>query len=340
MRVAIVNDMALAREVLKKVVLSSPNHSVAWIAEDGEVAVRKALQDPPDLILMDLVMPVMDGVEATRRIMTRQPCPVLLVTSSVTGNFNLVYRAMGYGGLDAVNTPTLGPSGELRDAEAILARIEKIARTSVSLPRKLSVPSGSAVPIGAPSTRHAAVVAIGASTGGPSALVKILEKLPADFSACIVVVQHIAADFAPSLAKWLQDQCALPVSLAGVGEPMTTGKVLLAASNDHLVFQTDQRLGYRAEPIDCPYRPSVDVLFQSLAQNYPRAGAAVLLTGMGNDGAQGLLQLRHRGWHTIAQDQGSSIVYGMPKAAVDLDAASEILSIENIADAVARNLKR
>src|SRR3954454_11188024 len=128
MRIAIVNDLALAREVLRRLVKSDPNHAVAWTAENGGDAVRKAALDRPDIILMDLVMPVMDGVEATRRIMAESPCPILLVTSSVCGNFNMVYRALGHGGLDAVNTPTLAPDGTVRDGEGILARIAKLAR--------------------------------------------------------------------------------------------------------------------------------------------------------------------------------------------------------------------
>src|SRR6516164_10590786 len=128
MRIAIVNDLSLAQAVLRRLVESVPGYTVAWTAADGAEAVRKAAQDRPDAILMDLVMPVMDGAEATRRIMAQSPCPILLVTSSVSGNFNMVYRAMGYGGLDAVNTPTLGPDGAVRDGESILARIAKLAR--------------------------------------------------------------------------------------------------------------------------------------------------------------------------------------------------------------------
>src|SRR6516165_8626341 len=126
MRIAIVNDLALAREVLRRLVLSVPGHEVAWTAENGEEAVRQAAQDRPDIILMDLIMPVMDGVEATRRIMVQSPCPILLVTSSVTSNFNMVYQAMGHGSLDAVNTPTLGADGTIRDGEGILARIARL----------------------------------------------------------------------------------------------------------------------------------------------------------------------------------------------------------------------
>jgi two-component system response regulator WspF len=164
MRVAIVDDLATAREVLRRLVLSVPGYSVSWTAENGEEAVHKAAQDRPDVILMDLVMPVLDGAEATRRIMAQGPCPILLVTSSVSGNFNLVYRAMGHGGLDPVNTPTLGPDNTIRDGGGILARLARLARarhspmatpppiasTSAALPRDPALPL---------------VVALGASTG-------------------------------------------------------------------------------------------------------------------------------------------------------------------------------
>src|SRR5262249_35356517 len=159
-------------------------------------AVRKAALDPPDIILMDLIMPVLDGVEATRRIMANSPCPILLVTSTVTGNFNMVYRAMGYGGLDAVNTPTLAPDGTVKDGEGILTRIAKLARQQ-------QVPVGAAPLRRVESTERAGastsvlpIVAMGASTGGPQALAQVLQALPTGFPAAVVIIQHIAADFA------------------------------------------------------------------------------------------------------------------------------------------------
>ena len=332
MRVAIVNDAALAREVLKRVVLSTPAHSLAWMAEDGAEAVRKAVHDPPDLILMDLVMPGMDGVEATRRIMLEKPCPILIVTSSVTGNFNMVYRAMGNGGLDAVNTPTLGANGAIEGGEGILSRLAKLARAS-SPPSRLDNPYLGKAPTALPSTPVVPIIAIGASTGGPSAVAKILEGLPKGFPASVIIVQHIAEDFAPSLAKWLEDSSGLRVRVAKSGDHPKSGEVLLAGSNDHLIIRPDRQLAYVVEPAKYPYRPSVDLFFNSLAIHYPRTGVAILLTGMGDDGARGLLALRRRGWHTIAQNQETSVVYGMSKAAVDLHAAIEILPIDQIAAA-------
>jgi two-component system response regulator WspF len=333
-RIAIVNDLGLAREVLRRLVLSVPGHAVAWAAADGEEAVRKAAQDRPDVILMDLVMPVLDGAEATRRIMAQGPCPILLVTSSVTGNFNLVYRAMGHGAVDAVNTPTLGPDGTVRDGEALLARLAKLTRAQQAGGPAPVARAGPPPVSTAPATPLPPVVALGASTGGPAALAAIVKALPAGFPAGVVVVQHIGSDFAPSLANWLAAQTALPVRLARAGDEVQPGAVVLAGSEDHLVLRPDRRWAYTPEPAECPYRPSVDVCFHSLAAAWPRPGVAVLLTGMGSDGAQGLLRLRQLGWHTITQDKATSVVYGMPRAAADLGAACQVLPLDKIPEAI------
>jgi two-component system response regulator WspF len=340
MRIAIVNDLALAREVLRRLVQSVPGYSVAWMAENGEEAVRKAAQDRPDVILMDLVMPVMDGVEATRRIMAQGPCPILLVTSSVSSNLNKVYEAMGHGGLDAVNTPVLGPDGKVRDGEGLLDRLAKLARVDRAKPTTehfLVLPE--VLPGRAPSPRAsgpglAKVLALGASTGGPDALARILGALPARFPACVLIVQHIAAEFAPSLATWLQGYTTLTVRVAKEGAELAPGVAHLAATNDHLVVGPDGKLRYTPKPEDYPYRPSVDALFYSLAADASRRGVAVLLTGMGTDGAKGQAKLRKAGWHTIAQDQATSVVYGMPQAAAVLGAACQVLPLQEIAPAI------
>ncbi len=337
MRIAIVNDLSLAREVLRRAVLSAPGYSVAWTAEDGAEAVRKATQDPPDIVLMDLVMPVMDGVEATRRIMAQSPCPILLVTSSVSGNLSKVYEAMGHGGLDAVNTPVLGPDGKVQGAEGMLARIAKLARARTAPAPVVQVPSVAPQP--AP-THLPPLVLLGASTGGPEALTQILAALPASFPAAVVVAQHIAADFATDLAGWLQRRSALPVRVARSGAEPRPGEVALACTDDHLLIRPDRRLAYTPEPADHPFRPSVDVLFSSAAACWPRPGVAVLLTGMGSDGAQGLARLRRAGWHTIAQDQASSVVYGMPRAAVEQNAACVVLPLSQIAGALTARVPR
>jgi two-component system response regulator WspF len=336
MRVAIVNDLALAREVLRRVVLSAPGYSVAWAAADGEEAVRRAAEDRPDAILMDLVMPRMDGAEATRRIMRQSPCPILVVTSTVSGNFELVYQAMGAGALDAVETPTLGPGTTVANAERLLDRLRKLEAILRGVPVASSIPVAAEV---SGSILLPKLVAIGASTGGPDALAAVLAAFPADLSAAVIVAQHIGAEYAQGLADRLAARCKLPVQVAREGDVPAPGVVYLAATDDHLELSPRLRLHYTAVPQSAPYRPSADVLFASLAAYSPVAGAGVLLTGMGTDGAEGLSRLRSLGWHTVAQDEATCVVYGMPRAAVERQAATEVLPLNQIGPAIVARVR-
>ena len=323
MRVGLVNDLKLALEALRRVVKSVPGYEVAWTAENGEDAVRQCVRDKPDLVLMDLIMPVMDGVEATRRIMLEAPCAILVVTATVSGNAGKVFEAMGFGALDAVSTPTLGPGGHIDGGEPLR---EKMATLSRLISRAPSVEAPAANPVERPQGGGTIpLVAIGASTGGPKALADTLQGLAPDIGCAVVVVQHVDRQFAPGLAEWLQSQCAMPVDLAEAGKPPQPGRIHLAASNDHLVVDADRTFRYTPHPKANAYRPSVDVFFESLLRYWPARDMAILLTGMGRDGARGLLDLRNAGWHTIAQDEASSIMYGMPKAAAELKAAVDIL---------------
>ena len=174
-------------------------------------------------------------------------------------------------------------------------------------------------------------MAIGSSAGGPAALAVLLRRLPRSFPAAIVIVQHIDARMASGMAEWLGHHCALPVRVAAEGDRPMAGQVLLAATGDHLVLKSAQRLGYTAEPREVVYRPSVDVFFQSVRRRWRASAVGVLLSGMGRDGAVGLKALREHGCHTIAQDEASSAVYGMPKAAAAISAAVEVLPMDHIA---------
>ncbi len=331
MKVAIVNDTPLAVEVMRRVITSSSKHEIAWIARDGKEAVERCKTDRPDLILMDLLMPVMDGVEATRRIMKESPCAVLVVTATVEGNSAKVFEAMGAGALDAVQTPTLAGEGSALSAAAFLYKIDATARL-VGEP---------ITPGPRPPSQEVAqcLVAIGASAGGPAALAKLLAAFPASLSAAVVIVQHVDAYFAPGLAKWLDDVSKLPVRVAAQSDTLLAGTVLVAGTDDHLVLQAGGRIGYTPEPASCSYRPSVDAFFESIIRHWRGQVFGVLLTGMGRDGAAGLKRLREAGHHTIAQDRETSAVFGMPKAAAEMGAAVEILPLEKIADALVRRVQ-
>jgi len=252
------------------------------------------------------------------------------VTTTVASQAGAVFAAMRYGALDAVNTPVLDRQGRLEGGAALLAKIATIkkllaTRSSVLSPRLAAFP-------GRPLVRPAPpLVVIGASTGGPRALATVLSCLPAQFPAAMVIVQHVDALFAPGLTAWLNAQTPLTVRLAREGCRPEVGTVWLAGSNDHLVLTAQRTLSYTPEPRHAPYCPSIDVFFHSVARHWPDRAGGVLLSGMGRDGAVGLAALRRAGWYTIAQDEASSGVYGMPKAAVELGAATHVLPVAEIA---------
>jgi two-component system response regulator WspF len=329
MRIALVNDMMAAVEALRRVILGTREHEVAWVARDGAEALDLCASDAPDLILMDLIMPGMDGVEATRRIMASKPCAIVVVTANVTGQSAKVFEAMGAGALDAVNTPVIGRTGGGEGARALLGKIETIRKLIGSATARN--PWAPAQRVKRHLTQHRNhLIVIGASAGGPTALTKVLAHLPTDFPAPVIIVQHVDSHFVPGLANWLSGQTPLQVRLAREGDRPQAGTALVAGQDNHLVFASSTRLVYVRHPADCFYRPSIDLFFKSADQFWPGDVVGVLLTGMGRDGAEGLRALHSRGHHTIAQDQLSSAVYGMPGAAAELRAATEILSLDKI----------
>ncbi|CAD6540940.1 chemotaxis response regulator protein-glutamate methylesterase [Paraburkholderia metrosideri] len=333
MKIGIVNDMPLAVEALRRALAARHDYDVLWIAQDGQQAVDFCTAQRPDIVLMDLVMPNVDGIEATRRIMARAPCAILIVTVDVGANAWRVYEAMGAGALDAVDTPSLSGPDAHKSIATLIAKIDRIG----ALVKERHAPGAAtgAASLGMATTRDTPLVAIGASAGGPAALATLLAGLPKDFPAATVIVQHVDASFAAGMADWLNQQSALPVRIAMEGDRPQAGVVLLAATDDHLHLKLPAVLGYTRAPEETPYRPSVDVFFHSVVARWPARAVGVLLTGMGRDGAIGLKAMRTKGYHTIAQDQATSAVYGMPKAAAALDAAAAILPLPRIAAALA-----
>jgi len=338
MRVGIVDDTMVVVEGLRIILEESGLHQVAWTASNGVEAVEQCNNDTPDLVLMDLIMPIMEGVEATRLIMASSPCPILIVTSSVTKYAPQVFSAMGFGALDAVNLPSIAanpgsPNSSREEFLSKIATINKLTakiqpvkqRQHITRTQKTPIKRISSVPTNP-------LVVIGSSAGGPQVLQTILSRLPANFPAPIVVVQHIDAQFSEDMGAWLDTHCALSVRIASTAEQLEAGAVLLGGRDEHIVINRSQYLTYTSEPSSIAYRPSVDVFFQSVLKYWKGDVTAILLTGMGRDGAQGLLDCKERGFYTIAQDEDSCAVYGMPMAAAKLNAAVDILPPSKIAE--------
>lgn len=327
MRIAIVNDMGMVVEALRRILATIPDYDLAWVAYDGEEAVSKCAVDTPDLILMDVLMPCMDGVEATRQIMSQSPCAIMMVTASVNRYAGNILEAMTYGALDAINTPAEGSVDLLKKIGTIAKLIN--ASSQGRTVKKTRIFQKTLPPL----------IVIGASTGGPQTLVKILSQFPQDFPAAVVIVQHLDAQFAPGFAVWLNEQIPMSLEIANTGSTPQPGKILLAGTNHHLVMGSNLSFDYDEQPSNCAYRPSIDVLFKTVANHWTGKGIGVLLTGMGRDGAQGLKLLREAGWHTIAQNRETCAVYGMPKAAVELKAAVEVLPVDAIAPVCTKILR-
>ena len=333
MRIAIVNDMPMAVEGLRRLIAATGTHQVAWTALNGADAVTACRKDVPDLILMDIIMPGMNGAETTRQIMHSSPCPILLVTSSVNSNSSLVFEAMGYGALDAINTPVLTARYTDRNNEPLLKKIAMLNALSQTMKPALHLQKkdekGSSSKL-----ENEAIIVIGSSSGGPQALAALLQEIPGDFPTPIVIVQHVDEQFAIGLADWLSTLSNIPVRIAKEGERPKPGTVFLAGSRHHLVLSENGCFHYTPNPKETPYRPSVDVFWNSLEKHWMGRVTAILLTGMGKDGAESMLKLRQSGAYTIAQDEQSCAVYGMPKAAVALGAAVDILPIDKIANSL------
>ena len=342
MRIGIANDVIISAEILRRVILRAGVHDVVWIAHDGADAVARCESDKPDLILMDLFMPKMDGVQATKRIMAKTPCAIIIATSKVEEHTGKVFEAMGVGALDAVSIPVLKDVDTLGDARELLGKIETINKL-VGRPKRTEhrgQRSGEQQPHSDVRPRPQSLVVIGSSAGGPAALTTILASLPLTFPAAVVIIQHVDKQFAQGLTAWFTSATRLPIRVAHEGDRLEAGVVYLAGQNRHLVMFSPTQLGYTAHPEESSYCPSVDVFFKSVAKFWRGQAVGVLLTGMGRDGAEGLKALRDAGHHTIAQDKLTSAIYGMPKAAAELDAAKDILALDKIGPRLASIIKK
>ncbi len=335
-RVLVAEDSAVTREYLVYLLEQDPTLKVVGTARDGMDAVEQAEQLRPDIILMDVHMPRLNGFEATRLIMERVPTPIVIVSASFSRDEEaLTFEALGAGALTMVGKP-LGPGqpGQAESAEKIVETVRLMAEVKVvrrwpRRPRSLTP----AAPI-APPERAVRIVAIGASTGGPAAVFEILEGLPGDLPFPVLVVQHIARGFTEGLVEWFAEGSRLAVKLARADEPAVPGTVFVAPETFQMGITRSGRIRLVQEPAEDNFCPSASHLFESVAEAYGPSAVGILLTGMGRDGAKGLLRLREMGAVTIAQDEESSVVFGMPGEAVRIGAAQHVLPPDRIAEMV------
>jgi two-component system chemotaxis response regulator CheB len=342
-RLLIADDSLTVRKHLVEVASGDPEIEVVGEARDGHEAVELCKRLRPDVVTLDIVMPGMTGLEATEQIMAYCPTPILVVSASFNrGELFKTYDALAAGAVDVLDKPRGDDSDErwervYRSTVKLVSRIKVITHPRARLGQRGPVPAVPATPSVAPAAGRYDLVAIGASTGGPAALLQVLRGLPANFPLPILFVLHIGEPFGQALADWLASQLQRPVAAARHGEPLPKpgdARVLMAPPDHHLEVRGDRLVLTRdAERHSC--RPSVDVLFESVARELGPRAVGCLLTGMGRDGAAGLLAMRQAGGLTLAQDEATSVVYGMPREAVLLGAASRVLPLDGFAPALA-----
>ena len=335
-RILIVEDSATVRALLAAMLELDPGLQVAGTAADGEEAVRKAAALKPDLIIMDIHMPVVDGIEATQRIMAESPTPIIVLTAVASApDSHVTFDAMQAGALEVLQKPVgLNHANFDTIRERLIRTVKLMAEVKVVRRHSRKLTATMPLPLLPGASSPPALLVIGASTGGPAALNTLLRGLPGNFALPIAVVQHMSAGFLPSLVSWLQLGTRLILEPAQAGQALRPGHVYFAPDDHHLILTGRGRLGLTASPPVSHVRPSATVLFASAAAVYGSQVTGLLLTGMGDDGALGLKAIHARGGLTVVQDEASSVVYGMPRVAVEMGAVDRVLPLERMAAAL------
>ena len=338
LRVLVVDDSSTARNRLCDVVAADPALELVAAADDGKAAIERCTELRPDVVAMDMMMPVMTGVAATEYIMAYCPTPILIVSSSTNrGELFRTYDALAAGAVDVLEKPR-GDEPEGSWEARFLSTLKLVARIRVITHlrgRQSSRVGPRPPPAPISPSPHVEILGIGASTGGPGAILEILRHLPPRLPIPVLFVLHLSDRFGGAFAEWLDGQTEHEVRFARDGEPVaaTAGRIVMAPPDRHLLVRDGRlRVTDDAERHSC--RPSVDVLFESLARGYGNGAAACLLTGMGRDGAAGMLAVRNAGGATIAQDEATCIVFGMPREAIALGAAVRVHPIYEIGPAL------
>ena len=362
-RVVIIDDSSVARNMLTSMLSRDPTIRVVGQARDGQEGIRIVQALRPDVITMDVSMPGLDGIATTEHLMAYCPTPILVLTGSLSSHeVDITFRMLDAGALEVIEKPSGVDLQQFERATRdlirrikILARVRvvthlrgrrrtgELGRTAplISVPDQPRAMQRAEKPIQpqplpalqgrmSHSPNQFPLIMIGASTGGPRVVHRILSELPSDLHAAIVVVQHIAEGFGPGMAEWLQNVSRLPVRLASEDQLIVPGQVLVAPDQRDLLITAQKRIHLTQAPL-LLQRPSIDIAMQAAAEVFASRTVGVLLTGMGRDGAFGMLTIRKRGGHTIAQDEQSCTIFGMPKAAIQIDAVSEVLAPHQIA---------
>jgi two-component system, chemotaxis family, protein-glutamate methylesterase/glutaminase len=341
LRVLVVEDSPVARRLIVHILNEDPDLEVVAEAADGHEAVVLTARYRPDVIVMDVVMPTMNGLEATRRIMAQTPTPIVLVTAGYDPEDGMSFDALQAGALVLLAKPP-GPQASTFSQETatfrmtvkLMAEVKLVRRRAGRRPPPAAASlTADASPVSAPG-RAVEIVAIAASTGGPAALATILGDLPATTPVPVLVVQHITAGFHHGLVSWLASVSKLEVRLATDGQPLRPGQVLVAPSDAHLGVNGRGRVALSSDPPIGGHRPSATHLFRSVAKGYGSAAVAAILTGMGDDGVAGLRALKEAGGLVLAQDESTSVVYGMPREAAVLGVVDRVLPVGQVAGAL------
>jgi two-component system chemotaxis response regulator CheB len=333
-RVVVVDDSLFMRAAIKKILESDPRFEVCGVAKDGAEAVDRVVDLKPDVVTMDFNMPRMDGAEAVRTIMKKRPTPVVMLSAHTKEGAKETFEALAAGAIDFLTKPSGEVSADFQNIGPQL--IEKVMAASTAVPRSFAAPL--------PSPRRGAaafatwppsgpkVVILGISTGGPSALTRVLPALPGHLPISIIVVQHMPAQFTATLAERLNAMSALDIREAKDGDRPRQGQVLVAPGDRHLEVGDKGVLQVTDGPEVNGCRPSVDVTMKSAARIFGRRAIGLVMTGMGRDGAEGLAAIKAAGGLTFAQDKETSVIWGMPRAAIDSGCVDEVLSLDDIPD--------